>query len=256
MDHRSPAQQREVHFSPADRHGLYKAIFNRRDVRGQFKPDPIPEAVLSRILLAAHHAPSVGFMQPWDFVIVTDPEVKRQVHAGFLEAQAREMELFSGDRKELYRTLKLEGIMEAPVNICVTCDRGRTGAIVLGRTNDMAMDLYSSVCAVQNLWLAARAEGLGVGWVSILHRDVLPGVLGIPEPVVPIAYLCMGYVTGFHERPELETARWLPRLPLDDLVHGNTWGNKDAPSCASLKEHLRQDMARARQGTIPDKAEE
>ncbi len=252
MDNQQPARQKDNHFSSADRHGLYKTIFNRRDVRGQFKNEPVSDAVLSRILLAAHHAPSVGFMQPWDFIVVTDPEVKSAVRAGFLQARAREAELFQGERQELYHRLKLEGIMDAPVNLCVTCDRDRTGSVVLGRTNDRAMDLYSSVCAVQNLWLAARAEGLGVGWVSIINPDVLRSALGIPRAIVPIAYLCLGYVTHFLEQPELQTANWLSRLPLEHLIHGNQWGCKEDPSCSTLKDHIQQVSEHALKGTFLD----
>ncbi|HAT50504.1 MAG: 5,6-dimethylbenzimidazole synthase [Nitrospirae bacterium] len=251
MENISTTHQNDIHFTPADRNSLYKTIFNRRDVRGQFKPDPIPDAVLSRILLAAHHAPSVGFMQPWDFVIVTDPNVKRAVHAGFQQAHAEAAAMFTGEKREVYRTLKLEGIMEAPVNICVTCDRDRTGPVVIGRTADKAMDLYSSVCAVQNLWLAARSEGLGVGWVSIIHPEVLHHALGIPDPIVPIAYLCIGTVSHFLAKPELETANWLPRLPLDTLIHGNRWGDKHNPACAILKETVRKDSEHTRQGMFP-----
>ena len=210
-------------FSEEERATVYKAIYSRRDVRGEFRPDPIPAEVLARILSAAHHAPSVGFMQPWDFLVVSDPEVKRRVKAGFEVAHGEAAEKFTGDRLEVYRRLKLEGITEAPIGICITCDRGRTGPVVIGRTANPEMDLYSSVCAVQNLWLAARAENLGVGWVSIIHHDALREALGIPPEIVPIAYLCLGYVSFFHEKPELETAGWLPRTDLQTLIHYDGW---------------------------------
>ncbi|KAA0684273.1 5,6-dimethylbenzimidazole synthase [Roseomonas genomospecies 6] len=213
-------------FTPEERDALYKAIFSRRDVRGQFAPDPVPEEVLTRVLTAAHHAPSVGFMQPWNFIVVQDPTVKAQVHADFSQANKEAAALFTGERKALYSRLKLEGIREAPVNLCITCDRERSGPVVLGRTHIPTMDLYSCVCAVQNLWLAARAEGLGVGWVSILHEDKLRDALGIPERIVPVAYLCIGYVSHFHETPELEKAGWRNRLPLEDLVFRDRWGGK------------------------------
>ena len=164
-------------FSEQERDVVYKAIYNRRDVRGQFKPDPIPQDVLSRILSAAHHAPSVGFMQPWDCIVIKDPDVKRLVKEGFEVANKEAANMFEGDRQQTYKTLKLEGITEAPIGICVTCDRSRTGSVVIGRTTNPEMDLYSSVCAVQNLWLAARAENLGVGWVSIIHHDNLRAAL-------------------------------------------------------------------------------
>ncbi|AAM72172.1 MAG TPA: 5,6-dimethylbenzimidazole synthase [Chlorobaculum sp.] len=207
----------------SERNALYKVIYSRRDVRGQYLPDPVPEEVLRRVLDAAHHAPSVGFMQPWDFVVVHDLAVRKQIKEGFEVAHAEAAEMFEGEKREQYRTFKLEGILEAPVGICVTCDRSRSGEVVIGRTANPEMDLYSSVCAVQNLWLAARAENLGVGWVSIIHHDHVRRVLGIPEHIVPVAWLCIGYVSFFHEAPELEQAGWLPRLALDDLLHQEQW---------------------------------
>jgi 5,6-dimethylbenzimidazole synthase len=210
-------------FSEREREAVYEVIYNRRDVRGQFKPDTISEDVLTRILTAAHHAPSVGFMQPWDFIIIKNPEVKRLVKEGFDIANNEAADMFQGDRKEIYKSLKLEGIIEAPVGICITCDRARTGPVVIGRTANPEMDLYSAVCAVQNLWLAARAENLGVGWVSIIHHDALRRALKIPEHIIPIAYLCIGYVTFFHEKPELEKAGWLPRANITSLIHYDQW---------------------------------
>ena len=209
--------------SNSERDALYKVIYSRRDVRGQFLPEAVPEDALGRILDAAHHAPSVGFMQPWDFIVVRDPEVRRRIRDGFEAAHAEAAEMFDEQRRERYRTFKLEGIMEAPLGVCVTCDRSRTGEVVIGRTANPEMDLYSSVCAVQNLWLAARAENLGVGWVSIIHHDHVRSVLGIPEHIVPVAWLCIGKVSFFHETPELEQAGWLSRLPLEELVHEEHW---------------------------------
>ena len=209
--------------SELEREALYKVIYSRRDVRGQFLPDPVPDEVISRLLDAAHHAPSVGFMQPWDFIVVKEPEVRQKVKDGFELAQAEAAAMFGGTKQDAYRTLKLEGIMESPLGICVTCDRSRTGEVVIGRTANPEMDLYSSVCAVQNLWLAARAENLGVGWVSIIHHDHIRRALGIPDHIVPIAYLCVGYVSFFHATPELEQAGWLPRMELETLVHHETW---------------------------------
>ncbi|WP_208019681.1 5,6-dimethylbenzimidazole synthase [Candidatus Chlorobium masyuteum] len=209
--------------SEQEREALYKVIYNRRDVRGQFLANPVPEEVISRLLDAAHHAPSVGFMQPWDFIVVKDRAVRRKVRDGFEVAHAEAAAMFSEEKQEQYRSFKLEGIMESPLGICITCDRTRSGEVVIGRTANPEMDLYSSVCAVQNLWLAARAENLGVGWVSIIHNDHIREVLGIPEHIVPVAWLCVGYVSFFHETPELEQAGWLPRMELDSLVHYETW---------------------------------
>jgi len=230
--------QADVCFSEADTRGVYKAIFNRRDVRGQFKPDPVPDAVLSRILYAAHHAPSVGFMQPWNFLVVKSAGVRQRVHRAFVEANEEAKNLFQGQRRELYSSLKLEGILESPVNICITCDRQRTGPTVLGRTHLKTMDLFSSVCAAQNFWLAARAEGVGVGWVSIVKQEGLQAALGIPPEIVPIAYLCVGYVSHFYKKPELETKGWLPRMPLEELVYFDQWG--EAGSDEVLVDEIRR----------------
>jgi len=219
------AQQKAQHsFSEQDQHGLYKSIFNRRDVRGQFLSTKIENDVLSRILYAAHHAPSVGFMQPWNFIVIQSPEIKNKIHQSFTLAHQEAKALFEKDKQEQYKNLKLEGIIESPINICITCDRNRTGKTVIGRTHMKEMDLYSSVCAVQNFWLAARAEGLGVGWVSILHHETLKKTLSLPESVVPIAYLCLGYVSHFKEKPELESANWLARRPIEELVNFGSWG--------------------------------
>jgi len=215
--------QAEPEFSSAERDAVYKCIFNRRDVRGQFLPDPVPDQVLARILNAAHHAPSVGFMQPWDFIVVRDAAIKQRVRDSFQAANEEAAGMFEDEKQETYRRLKLEGIVEAPIGICITCDRSRTGPVVLGRTHQADMDLYSAVCAVQNLWLAARVENIGVGWVSIIRHDDLRAALGIPSSIQPIAYLCVGYVTHFFRKPELEIRGWLPRVPLSDVVWIDRW---------------------------------
>ncbi|MEW5728272.1 MAG: 5,6-dimethylbenzimidazole synthase [Pseudomonadota bacterium] len=218
MPESHPRSHADNGLSPEDRRGLYRAILTRRDVRGQFLPDPVPEDALARVLVAAHHAPSVGFMQPWSFLVVRAPETRARVKAAFDKANAEAAAMFDGERAERYRSLKLEGILDAPLNLCVTCDRDRAGPVVLGRTHLPEMDLYSTVCAVQNLWLAARAEGLGLGWVSIIDEAALRDILTLPDSVVPVAYLCLGKVSEFLPKPELETKGWRRRLPLEDLV--------------------------------------
>lgn len=220
--------QTDAEFSSAEREALYKCIFNRRDVRGQFLPTPIPDQVLARLLNAAHHAPSVGFMQPWDFIVVRDSGVRKRLRDSFEAANLEAAGMFEDDKQKAYRRLKLEGIVDAPIGICITCDRSRTGSVGLGRTHQADMDLYSAVCAVQNLWLAARVEQIGVGWVSIIRHDDLRAALGIPPSIQPIAYLCVGYVTHFLRKPELETAGWLPRMPLSDVVWVDRWHARDA----------------------------
>ena len=209
-------------FSEGERAAVYRAIAERRDIR-RFRGEPIAPATLLRILEAAHRAPSVGFMQPWDFILIRDPATRDQVHEAFRRANAEAVERFEGERQRLYASLKLEGIREAPLNICVTCDRQRAGPVVLGRTCQPDMDLFSTVCAVENLWLAARAEGIGVGWVSIIHPHELTRILKLPSHVVPVAYLCVGHVDAFPPEPELQTVGWLPRLPLNDVIRLETW---------------------------------
>lgn len=220
-------------FDDKERAAVYRAIETRRDVRDEFLPRPLPDDVLRRLLEAAHHAPSVGFMQPWNFVLVRDSAVRHRVHAAFSRANEEAAEMFTDGRQATYRALKLEGIRKAPLNICVTCDRSRGGPVVIGRTHNSEMDLYSTVCAVQNLWLAARAEGVGVGWVSIYHEPELREILEIPEEISIVAYLCVGYVDRLYEEPELQAKGWRRRLDLDDLVFDDAWGQrgKSAPPC-------------------------
>ena len=211
-------------FSSAEREAVYRAIFTRRDVRSQFLPDAIPNEILAQVLTAAHHAPSVGFMQPWNFLVINEPVVKDQISAAFQRANAEAALLFPDEKRALYQSLKLEGITQAPVNLCITCDRERGGPVVLGRTHNRDTDLYSTVCAVQNLWLAARAEGLGVGWVSIFNAADISAILNLPDHVVPVAYLCLGWVKELHTSPELETKGWRKRLDLQTLVFQDQWG--------------------------------
>jgi 5,6-dimethylbenzimidazole synthase len=217
-----------LEFSEAEKRGLYKAIYLRRDVRRHFLARAIPDVVLRRLLDAAHHAGSVGFMQPWSFLVIRSEGVKKKVKDLFEQANGEAAKVFEGERREVYSRLKLEGILESPINLCVTCDPTRNGPHVLGRHTIRETDVYSTCCAVQNLWLAARVEGIGVGWVSILDPDLLKQVLDIPSYVIPVAYLCVGYVSEFLPRPELEAVGWLPRASLDELVFYERWGVRHA----------------------------
>ena len=233
-----------------ERQGLYRSIVTRRDVRGQFLPDPIDESALARLLVAAHWAPSVGFMQPWSFILVQDLDLRRKVKTAFEKANAEAALMFEdGPKRTLYKSLKLEGILDAPLNLCITCDRNRAGPVVLGRTHIPEMDVYSTVCAVQNLWLAARAEGLGVGWVSILDEAGLKDLLGLPEHVVPVAYLCIGHVSHFLNGPELEAKGWRGRLPIETLVSQDGWQGGPALS-PSFAQALRNAQADAEHGEL------
>ena len=216
--------------SEAERSAVYKAIYGRRDVRSFFKPDPLPKEVLARVLLAAHHAGSVGYMQPWNFIIVEDQHIKERVKQAFERERNEAALLFEGERKEKYLSYKLEGILEAPVNLVVTSDPTRFGPQVIGRHSIPETDIYSTCCAIQNLWLAARAENIGVGWVSILKREELYEIFQIPSHVTIVAYLCLGTVTQFPEKPDLERVGWGKRVSLEELVSFNAWNGK-TPEC-------------------------
>ncbi len=228
----------EEDFSQEEKDGLYKAIHSRRDVRAQFNHESIPDDVLLRILDAAHHAPSVGFSQPWNFILIKDVETKKKVRESFDRERERSSQLIDDPKRSTYLSLKLEGIMDAPVSLCITYDPTRFGPFVIGRTSIPETGVYSVCCAIQNLWLAARAEGVGVGWVSILDNDDLKTILSIPEHIVPIAYLCLGYVTHFEKKPDLERVGWLPRLPLNDVIYFEKWGANDGNGWKKLQTKL------------------
>ena len=217
----TPANGASLAFPEAERQAVYRAIYQRRDVR-EFRPDPIPDETLARIIRAAHHGPSVGFMQPWDFILVKDVEKRRKVKDLFYRERAAAACFFDEPRRSAYLSLKLEGILEAPVNLCITCDPTRA-EVVLGRNSMPETDVYSTCCAVQNLWLAARSEGVGAGWVSILKLPQLRGILGIPPHIIPVAYLCLGYPVEFTDEPGLQRAGWRERLPVEDLLHFDDW---------------------------------
>lgn len=213
-------------FDQDARDAVYRAMFTRRDVRSHFLPTAIDDDVLARLLLAAHHAPSVGFMQPWNFIVIRDIERRERVRDLFLAAREQELPEIEAEKQALYRKLKLEGICESALNICITCDRQRSKGSPLGRWHNPEMDLYSTVCAVQNFWLAARAEGVGVGWVSIIEAQALKRLLAIPDHVTPIAYLCVGRVSEFAPKPDLETHGWGRRLPLPELIMSETFSGQ------------------------------
>ena len=210
-------------FSVEEKRGIYRAIYERRDVRSHFLPEPVPDDVLARILDAAHHAPSVGFMQPWDFIVIRDPSIRNEIRENFENANRQAAAVYDGEKRSLYESLKLAAIVESPMNLCITCDHQRTKGAGLGRQSNPSTDIYSTVCAVQNLWLAARAESIGVGWVSILDTVALKATLQIPPEVIPVAYLCIGYVSEFGSQPELEKRGWEQREALANLIHYDRW---------------------------------
>ncbi len=210
-------------FTPADRRAVYHAIELRRDIRN-FRPDAVPDEVLLRILRAAHRAGSVGMMQPWDFVLVRSTERRAEIYELFRRANDRAATRWEGDRRARYAALKLQGILDAPLSVCITCDTLRGGPHVLGRDTIRETDVYSTCLAVQNFWLAARAEGVGVGWVSIVDPAELAACLALPDGVIPIAFLCVGYPVEFPDTPLLEATGWRERDALAEHLHFDGWG--------------------------------
>jgi 5,6-dimethylbenzimidazole synthase len=228
------AVDRAHRFSDEERRGVYRAIHERRDVRSRFVAEPLPDDVLSRILDAAHHAPSVGLMQPWSFIVITGAGVRRDVREQFDAANRRAADAYVGERRDLYDRLKLEAIVDSAVNVCVTCDPTVVRGHGLGRQTMPETAMYSTVCAIQNCWLAARAEGVGVGWVSILDVDAIRRMLAIPPHVIVVAYLCLGYVSAFEPEPELATRGWEQRVPLADALHFERYGGADESRARAL----------------------
>ena len=225
-------------FSQDEKNGFYKAVFSRRDVRSRFISDPIDDKTLSKILNAAHHAPSVGFSQPWNFILIKDVETRKKVKESFDSERKRSATLIEDPKRTKYLSLRLEGILSSAVNVCVTYDPTKFGPFVIGRSSIPETGIYSVCCAIQNLWLAARAEGIGLGWVSILSNDDLKKILGIPEHVVPIAYLCLGHVSKFAEKPDLEAVGWLPRLDLKDVIFYEKWNSLDDPTWNQIRQMI------------------
>jgi 5,6-dimethylbenzimidazole synthase len=215
------------YFTDAEKQGFYKAVYSRRDVRAHFTSKPIDDSTLIKILRAAHHAPSVGFSQPWNFILIKDNNTKKNIKESFKIEHKRASKLVKDSKRSEYLSLKLEGIMESPVNICVTYDPTKFGPFVIGRTSIPEAGIYSVCCAIQNLWLAARTEGIGLGWVSIISNEILKKQLELPEHVIPVAYLCLGHVTNFETIPDLERAGWLSRLDLKDVMCYEKWEQKE-----------------------------
>ncbi len=212
----------DFRFSDAERAAIYRAIAERRDMR-HFRPDPVAPDTLSRLLTAAHHAPSVGLMQPWRFVRVTDGELRQRIHA-LVEAERLRTAEALGPRGAEFLRLKVEGVLQCGELLVAALADGRERH-VFGRRTLPEMDLASVACAIQNLWLAARAEGLGMGWVSIFDPAALAELLRMPEGSKPIAILCLGHVDTFYPAPMLELAGWTRARPLEEMVFHDAWGN-------------------------------
>ncbi|MEU5194627.1 nicotinate-nucleotide--dimethylbenzimidazole phosphoribosyltransferase [Streptomyces scabiei] len=226
---RQPTGPAAPPYDDAEREAVLKVMRERRDIRNGFRSDPIPHDVLLRVLEAAHTAPSVGHSQPWDFVVIRSAETRRTMH----ELAQRQREAYAKSlpkgRAKQFKELKIEAILDTPVNIVVTADPTRGGRHTLGRHTQPQMAPYSSALAVENLWLAARAEGLGVGWVSFFDEREMVRALGLPEHLEVVAYLCVGYVDEFPAEPELMQAGWAKRRPLSWVVHEETYGRRALP---------------------------
>lgn len=211
-------------FSSAEQHILQRILMARRDVRGnRFCADPIADNDLHTIMQAATWAPSVGFSQPWEFVLITDPAIRQQVADSFAAENAKARHLFRDEKQRQYQQLKLEGIKEAPLNIAVFYKPSQQP--VLGQTSMVEPGEYSVVCAVQNMWLMARALNIGMGWVSILDPDAVKRIVNAPADYKLVAYLCLGYVREFLNQPELEILQWEQRKSLDAIVHRETFSD-------------------------------
>jgi len=211
----------EPSYSDAERAAVYRVMSERRDMRHFTPNSQVPEDVLRRILEAAHMAPSVGLMQPWRFLRITDPATRTAIKE-LVDAERIQTGEALGPREAEFLALKVEGIGDCAELFVVALGDDRERHI-FGRRTMPHMDLASVSCAIQNMWLAARAEGLGLGWVSLFEPTELAALLGMPEGADPIAVLCVGPVPEFPDRPELEIVGWTTARPLDELVYTNTW---------------------------------
>jgi nicotinate-nucleotide--dimethylbenzimidazole phosphoribosyltransferase len=215
-------------YQPDQLEAVHRVIAERRDIR-RFRADPVPDHLLQRVLEDAHRAPSVGLMQPWRMIVVRSPATRAAIRRIAQRERIRQAERFDQRARE-FLDKKIEGVVEAPLGICVCCDHGDPEEEVLGRGTIRDTDVYSTACAIQNLWLSARAEGLGVGWVSFYRPEDLRQLLGIPASVDPIAYLCLGWPDERPLRPGLEAAGWATRMALDEVVMQERWRESEPAS--------------------------
>lgn len=212
-------------YEETDLAAVYRVIAERRDIR-RFRPDEVDDEILGRVLTAAHQAPSVGLMQPWRMIVVRDLQSRISMRALASRERLRQSHKFD-ERAGHFLDQKVEGIVDAPLGICICCDHGDSNKEILGRGSIRETDIYSTACAIENLWLAARAEGLGVGWVSFYQPDDVRELFDLPDQVEPIAYLCVGWPDERPVRPGLETSGWSKRMPLEDVVMFERWRSED-----------------------------
>jgi len=207
-------------YTETERAAIYRVIYERRDMR-HFLPDPIAPELLTRVLQAAHHAPSVGFMQPWRFIRITEPALRTQIHA-LVEQERIATAQVLDEREDEFMKLKVEGILECgEILIAALCEQREKH--IFGRRTLPEMDIASLSCAIQNMWLAARAEGIGMGWVSMFAPEALKTLLAMPDDSQPLAILCLGHVEAFYDKPMLEQQHWAERQDLNSLLFENSW---------------------------------
>lgn len=215
-------------FPPAAITQLGEVIDARRDIR-RYRPDPVPDELIKRVLTAGHHGPSVGYSQPWRFILIRDQE-KRDKAALMADAQRmKHAQMLPPDRAQRLLDLQLEGIREAPLGVVVACDRRTPATGVLGRATFQDADMWSCACAIQNMWLTARALGLGMGWVTLFEPEELAELIGIPDGVETLGWLCLGWPDERPPAPGLERAGWAKRLPVDSVIMEDTWAENTAP---------------------------
>ncbi len=206
---------------------IYEAIKKRRDVRSWFSNEKIQDETISRILLAGNYAPSVGLSQPWNFIIIKDINIRKEIKKLVDNKRKEFYDSLPEDKKEKFKDIKIEGILESYINIAVTCDFNRKGPDILGRSFIKETSEYSTVLAIENMWLAARSENIGMGWISFFNPEDVKKILNIPEDIKLIAYLTLGKLTEDHDIPELEEKNWEKRNGLSNYVFFNKWNNKD-----------------------------
>jgi 5,6-dimethylbenzimidazole synthase len=212
-------------FTEKENEAIYKVIYIRRDIR-TFLAQPIPPETVIKLLDAAHHAPSVGFMQPWNFILVTSNEIKKRL-AWAADKERRALAIhYEGEKESRFLNLKVEGLKQAPLTICITCDPTRGGSHVLGRNSMPETDILSTACAIQNMWLAACAEGLAMGWVSFNKKNDVRDILDIPPHIDPIALMSIGFTDHYPTSPILESANWETRKSLENLIYYDKWGKQ------------------------------
>ena len=217
---------------------VYEAIKKRRDVRSWFSDKHIDNNTLGRILKAGNYAPSVGLSQPWNYLLIRDIETRKKIKA---IAEEKRMDFYNSlpdEKKIKFRNIKIEGILESDINMAVTCDASRKGPNILGRATMPEMSEYSVVLSIENMWLAARAEGIGMGWISFIDPDRVKKILGIPESIKLVGYLAVGYLSDDHDIPELEEKKWEKRLDVSNFVYVDKWGEKPDPETIDKLEKL------------------